>query len=658
MRLFSTIIGRMRPHIAFLGLCLGQILLLNIFYIGPAFNDDYQYIEYAADILRDHALSLAPMAVRNILVLPLAASFAVFGIGDIAVRLTMTAFNLVAIAVVYALGSLCFNKSTAIVACGLFIFFPLVFQYATQVGADIPAAAALGFALWLLMKGGLFASASTPRRNARYLLAGLFIGVAYSGKTTAVLFLIVPFCEAMWFLVSKRRFPWWGLWCLLGAFSFWVAEGLVYWMAAGDFLHHYHAEREYYNNPNFLMYVRNPDLRMYPRLMFLLQQWRGTYAYGLSFYMVLPGLIWCLTKARRRSLGLVIWLLIMWLYHQFGSMSLTEYIRVDRQSRYLSILVIPLVLIGASWMSAWLQSGSMWRRFIGGTALVITLGVGIIQSGHAYIHDRGGVEDVIGIHDVVREYGPSRPVYCDNGLIPRLQFREGYLNATRQYRGLNEALECESINGRLIVVDSLRYLGEPDWRFRFRDCLEGLEPSAVVSIPWQIGMFREYDPAIYSLAHDSSSNSLLGPEIVRIPASGFTDKVNCYYDDSTYGSTQCGLILPGAMEGQSAASDFVLPLDREYDLYVRYASADPRPVRILIDGSVVREQGLNDVSTGWHVKDLILVRQKRLRMDMGGHRIAFEADHGQFIPHIAEVLIVPIESPGALRADKEGPHEK
>jgi len=644
MRYVSKLASLCFEHKAFLVVLGMQALLLNFFYIGPGFNDDYQYIDYAAQIAAHGTLSHAPMAVRNALVLPLAGAFAIFGINDVAIRVTSTLWAAFALLITYLLGRQVYGKLAGLLASVFFIFFPLIFQYATQIVADIPAAACSGLAILLFLKGGIF-KPDDRRASMWYFLGGLAIGFAYLGKTLTLLVLVLPFLEGIRILVTERRISGKCLLALAGVLAVWLAESAVYWKVTGDWLHHYNAE--------FLKTVRNKDLMMYPRLMFRLESWRGTYPYGIFFYFVVPGLLYAWRRAGNGGKAVAVWFLAIFLYHEFGSMSLSTYEPVDRQSRYLSIVVIPAVLLCAGFLMALIRSRRTFVRVAGWGGVVAATLLGAVQSVHAYMHDKGGVSDMKGIWQVIRGVDPGKPVFCDAGLIARMQFFEGYLKPHRQYVSLRENLDCEALQGAYVVFNGLDFLGERDLRPYFRDCLDGLTPVATIDVKRQLGVFRNYNPEIYYIprAGDTSDrlSSITTGKTIRIPASQYQDARNCYLDEQVYGISGRGMIVPGPTEGQSVAFRFTVEEPGAYALLVRYAAAEPRPVSLTLDGAIIRQGALLDLSKGWNVADSILAKQKTLRLSQGAHTLVFSVAKGLFFPHIEEVVLrqeVDVKTPG------------
>ena len=485
-----------RQHQVFLALSALQVLLLNIAYIGPGFNDDPVYINNAMQVLAERSPALGPIPVRNLLIMPLAASFGFFGINDLAIRVLSTLWGVAGLTTVYALGLRVQGKLLALVASLFWMVFPLIFQHATQIVADIPAGICSAIAVLCFLRGGLFSAEDGSPEIRWHLAGGLFTGLAYLGKTPAVLVLFLPLLDALLHLkhgrISRK-----GLAAAAGALIVWSGEGLMYLLVAHDFFFHYHHEAKYYLDPLFLRYNRTADLWLYPRLMFTFEKCRGTYPFALFFYLGVPGLLVAAIQRRKASVALSIWFLILLIYHEFGSMSLTHYILVDRTARYFCVLAIPTVLLAALFVAFLVMHRRKAVRAVGAVTFLAALIVASIQSLHAYRHDHGGVMDYRGVWDFIHTTDPRIPIFFDNGLIPRMQFLDGTLHPKHSYRSFEPTTNCDQLRGAYVVLSSLNFLGEPNLYPRFRACLEGLTPVATIRIPGQIGMFSTYDPIIY-----------------------------------------------------------------------------------------------------------------------------------------------------------------
>src|ERR1035438_9036937 len=112
----GVVISTCRQHWGFIALAILQAFLLNLAYIGPGFNDDPDYIDNAIHIMAEKTPALSPEGVRLLTVGPLAISFGIFGIGDLAIRVLSTFWGIAGLTAVYALGCRIQGRLLAVVS--------------------------------------------------------------------------------------------------------------------------------------------------------------------------------------------------------------------------------------------------------------------------------------------------------------------------------------------------------------------------------------------------------------------------------------------------------------------------------------------------------------------------------------------------------------
>lgn len=487
-------------HRRFLFLAVLYGVLLSLFYVGPAFNDDYGYINYALIWQRDAKIVADPLATRLPLLVALRVVFAMFGVGDAALRVMTLLFGLSSLCLVYLLGLRAFGRRAAEIGAGSFIVFPVVAQYMTEVVPEIPALILSGAAVLLLLRGGMRSGGHSTGAAWCYTGAGVVLGLAYLAKSTSALLLLLPCFEALHSLVRTRRVSGKALVCAAGFFAVWTAEALFYRLQNGDFLFHYHQELEYYTDSNFLKIGRCVDLWMYPRLMFLFAAWRGTYPFGLFMFVLVPAIVWALRKNGGEERIFAWWWLIVFLFHEFGSMSLSEYVTVDRQARYLVALAVPTVLLTSGFLVWLMECGrAFWGRF-GRMLLLAQYVVGAVLSWHAMWFDLRGVRDIREIWKWAQTVPPERKVYMDAALIPRLIFLDGG-KVLRKWEPFREGLSCGEVADSYLVFDSMSYVvGLTPYRRMLAPCLKDGTVASVISDPWQGESFSWYDPEIWYIA--------------------------------------------------------------------------------------------------------------------------------------------------------------
>ena len=93
--------------------------------------------------------------------------------------------------------------------------------------------------------------------------------------------------------------------------------------------------------------------------------------------------------------------------------------------------------------------------------------------------------------------------------------------------------------------------------------------------------------------------------------------------------------------------DISVPKEGAYQLDLRYASGDPRPIRVYVNGALVLGDAAGEVSGGFYPKDQKWYAQGILLLQAGTNHIKFERD--SYFPHIDKFLLIP--RPGAQPAE-------
>jgi hypothetical protein len=83
---------------------------------------------------------------------------------------------------------------------------------------------------------------------------------------------------------------------------------------------------------------------------------------GLTFWYLAGLALLALRHRLPTPLLIVVWLLLPFLYLQFGSTSLTPYVPLPKQPRYLGVIAAPAVILIAGWLARWRVSSVPWSR--------------------------------------------------------------------------------------------------------------------------------------------------------------------------------------------------------------------------------------------------------------------------------------------------------
>jgi 4-amino-4-deoxy-L-arabinose transferase-like glycosyltransferase len=189
------------------------------------------YADYSSEGLRHFGPTLA---VGPTVMLPIAASFWVFGIGLLQGRIVMAAYLVASLAACYLLGKRLGGRVLGLVAVLLLLTSPgpSIVEYGRQVLGEVPGAffLAAGLLLW-------FRAWATPS-SVRLVVAGLVLGLATATKHVYLLAL-APALLAAWILnltyyrlQPQRVFLVTGAVCA-GVFGLWQFAVLA-WLSPGS----------------------------------------------------------------------------------------------------------------------------------------------------------------------------------------------------------------------------------------------------------------------------------------------------------------------------------------------------------------------------------------------------------------------------------------
>jgi mono/diheme cytochrome c family protein len=121
---------------------------------------------------------------------------------------------------------------------------------------------------------------------------------------------------------------------------------------------------------------------------------------------------------------------------------------------------------------------------------------------------------------------------------------------------------------------------------------------------------------------------------------GTADKADTGYGEGI------GIILSYKAENTRAEYTITVPKDGDYDLELRYAALESRPVRVSVDGKVVLPQAAKGTTGGWNPEHQAWKPEGRVRLQEGKNTLAIEA-HG-LLPHIDKLAVLPLEVTPAI----------
>jgi mono/diheme cytochrome c family protein len=117
---------------------------------------------------------------------------------------------------------------------------------------------------------------------------------------------------------------------------------------------------------------------------------------------------------------------------------------------------------------------------------------------------------------------------------------------------------------------------------------------------------------------------------------GTADKSNTGYGEGI------GIILSYDPTHTRAEYVVTVPKAGEFELELRYAALESRPVRVSVEGKVVVPDAARGTTGGWNPEHQSWKPEGRIRLHEGKNTLAIEA-HG-LLPHIDKLAVLPLES--------------
>lgn len=141
--------------------------------------------------------------------------------------------------------------------------------------------------------------------------------------------------------------------------------------------------------------------------------------------------------------------------------------------------------------------------------------------------------------------------------------------------------------------------------------------------------------------------------VLLIEAEDYT-RGNVLKDHAQYG-TGIGVLVNAGPLPNFVEYDFELKSAGKYLLRLRYAAADPRPVRLLVNGAEVKPDVAGQVTGSWFPKEQEWHREGSFRFQSGKNTIRLERE--QPFPHIDRLLLSPEVSPQLAGTSTESPDD-
>lgn len=163
------------------------LVLRLYFFVGFSCCDDSGYVNSAKMISDGHWQITGIYDSRIAMVYPIAFFYLVFGVSDFSTAMYFLLISMGTIIVTYYLGKIIFNEIVGLIAAFLLSIHPLFVVSASMLVNDILLAFYMSLSVYFFIKGEKYGKV----RN--YILSGIFYGIAFLVKSSAIFFALVFF---------------------------------------------------------------------------------------------------------------------------------------------------------------------------------------------------------------------------------------------------------------------------------------------------------------------------------------------------------------------------------------------------------------------------------------------------------------------------------
>lgn len=320
------------------------LALRMIFFTGADNSDSLVYYTYANNVINGN-FKLEPnhFSSRIGLIYPQAAVYMLFGVNEFTSNILSLIYSLAGIILIFYLGRHLFDEKTGLMAAFLLSFFPLDVIFSTRLLPDFPSAFFMALSVFLFLK------AEQKKLKSYYLASGLSWGIAYLIKEIAILMVLF----FIFYAIYKKNFSKNYSWIILGFLPFLLIEFWhSYAFTQNPFYRHAQIQSE---EVNYVINTYSNYFTTYGMLSRLFLHWPFIMLhdvhYGLFFIFILIALYYYITNRKEGTNILLIWIIPLFLYLNFGAIRLIRYVPIPVTAKFMSILQFPAILVLANYLS-------------------------------------------------------------------------------------------------------------------------------------------------------------------------------------------------------------------------------------------------------------------------------------------------------------------
>ncbi len=278
----------------------------------------------------------------------------------------------------------------------------------------------------------------------------------------------------------------------LGFVTILCLEGILYLITNNNPLLRLHSETGHYIPT---LAGVNRDLNYYPKTL-LNQNSDYFNFFGYFFYFVVAASIYIIVRWKKKAFILLVWLIPVLLYMQYGTMNPFEYTLIQRIWRFLTIITIPASLIVSFLL---LENRLPFRRIILTMSVLFLLLTSIyyIEKISTYMNE--AMSDFRLTADYLKKQ-EEKNIYADRDTLGKLDFFLGY-ERTEYLKDVAKIRNPKAIKDSYVVVGASRgYVEVPRLRNTLPEFIWNPPPNwnlVKVINESNIGFYGSYDTKIY-----------------------------------------------------------------------------------------------------------------------------------------------------------------
>lgn len=449
----------------FLIVTFGLVIRL-IFFSGIGTSDDLAYTNYADSLnkgeIQQDTLTLS---TRLGLIYPVSVSYSMLGVNDFSSILFVLLASVGNIILIFYFGKLLFNEKVGLISAFLLSFFPLEVVYSTKLFSDLPSAFFMALGVYLF----LYLEKKKPN-PALYILSGIFIGIGYLIRESALLialFFII-------YILYKKRIKKYYFLVPAGVLIIFALESFVFYQLTGNpffraeesqkYLAEAVVAHDYFGRLNFpLGLLHYPYMVLTSKLL------------SLFYIFALAALLYCIIYRKKESYVMLIWFIPLILYLSFGSSSFSQYIPFKAADRYLEIVTIPGIVLLAFFFD---DKNKIIKKVF---KLVILIFLLLSSIGFVYLHgERNLLHSLRAAYTTIQSL--DKPAYIDERSLMALNYINGYRGDVKAKAYPNN---LTNVRDSYVIInkDMIRKLSDANKNAKF--------PKETKVIPKKWELFKE-----------------------------------------------------------------------------------------------------------------------------------------------------------------------